>query len=267
MSYTHLAGRLIETQRSMLGESAIEIARSTEGITITDDGTVEAIEGDERAVVGELVEQYKTLLGGAAEHRLLTAAREFEDELVLPAALGGPETVTASDRSPRAGGRPTVDSASARGPSEAVSDGGTVAVDPGPEPGPSGVGHTGDGDANAGVQSDSADDPISIDNPVTVEYTVASSITEPDPGADLDDVYLMPDSTSGWQAPVTVSDAFVDVVEEATGLDEDALDAVEEYVDVERLLATLDGESGEMVSFGVEEFTVTFHRSGSLAVH
>lgn len=261
MSYTHLAGRLIETQRSMLGESAIEIARSTEGITVTDDGTVEAIEGDERAVVGELVEQYKTLLGGAAEHRLLTATREFEDELVLPAALGGPETGTASDRSPRAGGRPAVDSASGRGPSEAVSDGGTVAVDPGPEPGPSGIGHTGDG-----VQSDSAD-PISIENPVTVEYTVASSITEPDPGADLDDVYLMPDSASGWQAPVTVSDAFVDAVEEATGIDEDALHAVEEYVDVERLLATLNGESGEMVSFGVEEFTVTFHRSGSLAVH
>lgn len=266
MSYTHLAGRLIETQRSMLGESAIEIARSTEGITVTDDGTVETIEGDERAVVGELVEQYKTLLGGAAEHRLLTAAREFEDELVLPAALGGPDTVTASDRSPRAGGRPAVDSASAREPSEAVSDGGTVAVDRGSEPGPSGIGHTGDGDANAGVQSDAAD-PISTESPVTVEYTVASSITEPDPGADLDDVYLMPDSASGWQAPVTVSDAFVDAVDEATGLDEDALDAVEEYVDVERLLATLNGESGEMVSFGVEEFTVTFHRSGSLAVH
>jgi len=261
MSYTHLAGRLIETQRSMLGESAIEIARSTEGITVTDNGAVETVEGDERAVVGELVEQYTALLGGAAEQRLLTAAREFEDELVLPAALGGPETVAASDRNPAVG------SASAAGPSGAVSDGGTVAVEAVPEPGPSGVEHAGDRDADAGSQPDADEESVSIEDPVIVEYTVASSVTEPDPGADLDDVYLMPDSDSGWQAPVTVVDAFLDAADEATGIDEDALDAVEEYVDVERLLATLNDESGEMVSFGVEGFTVTFHRNGSLAVH
>jgi hypothetical protein len=267
MSYAHLAGRLIEIQRSMLGESAIKIARSTEGITVTDGGTVKAVEGDKRAVVGELAQEYTAILGEAAEQRLLAAASEFDDEIVLPAALGGPETRAANNRDPAADGRATVNSADAGGPSDAVSDGGTAAVEAAPEPGPSTTGYTGEGDASAEVQSSDDDGPVSVADPVTVEYTVASSVATLDPGTDPDDIYLMPANDRGWQAPVTVADAFVDAVAEATGLDEAALDAVGEYVDVERLLATLNDESGETVSFGVKGFTVTFHRSGSVAVH
>jgi len=100
MSYKHLAGRLIETQRSMLGEPAIEIARSTEGITVTDDGTVTGVEGEGRAVVDELARRYTDMLGDAAEMRLLAAAREFEGELALPPSLGGHADVDPTHRDP-----------------------------------------------------------------------------------------------------------------------------------------------------------------------
>lgn len=251
MSYEHLAGRLIETQRSMLGDSAIKVARSTEGVTVTDDGSVKRIDGDRRAVVGELARKYTSLLGNPAEQRLLAAASEFEDELVLPAPLGGPETVAADDRGP------TVDSASPGVPSDAVSDGGTVAVESAPETGPSASGAAGGEDG----------EDVSVAEPLTVKYTVASSITELDPGVDPENVYLMPAHDGGWRVPVSVEDAVVHAVVEATRLEEGAIDAVGEYVDSRRLLSTLSGEGGQTVSFGVEGVTVTFHRSGSLAVH
>ena len=88
MSYNHLAGRLIEIQRSMLGQPAITIAQSIEGISVSDDGNVEHIEGDGREIIGLLFERYTQMLGDPAENRLRTAAAEFE-ELDLPPALGG----------------------------------------------------------------------------------------------------------------------------------------------------------------------------------
>ena len=267
MSYAHLAGRLIETQRSMLGESAIKVARSVEGISVTDDGSVESVSGDRRAVVGELARQYTTLLGGAAEQRLMAAAGEFEDELILPAALGGPETFraeTAAD-GPAAG-----EQAGAAVAPDTVSDGGTVAAESGP-PATDDTGGEGPNaerqstDEDGGPQPDAPEKDGPVVEPVTVEYAVASST--PDRGADLGDVYLMPAHDRGWQVPVTIEDAFVDALVEATGWDADAFDGIGEYIDSERLLATLNDEEGQTVSFEVEEFTVTFHRSGSLAVH
>jgi hypothetical protein len=269
MSYAHLAGRLIETQRSMLGESAIKVARSVEGITVTDDGSVETVSGDRRAVVGELAEQYTTLLGNAAEQRLMAAAGEFEDELILPAALGGPETV----RAEMAADGPTVgeQAGNAVAP-DTVSDGGTVAAEAGPsttEPasgGETSAESQSNDDSEGGATGSRPDGDRLVTDPIKVEYTVASSAAV-EQGAPLGEIYLLPAHDRGWQVPVTVADAFVDAVVEATGLDGDAFGGIGEYVDAERLRATLNDERGKTVSFEVEEFTVTFHRSGSLAVH
>src|SRR6056297_2799373 len=100
MSYNHLAGRLIEIQRSMLGQPAITIAQSIEGLSVSSDGNVENIEGDGREIVGTLFEQYTQMLGDPAENRLRTAAAEFE-ELDLPPALGGSPADEASPEDER----------------------------------------------------------------------------------------------------------------------------------------------------------------------
>jgi hypothetical protein len=346
MSYKHLAGRLIETQRSMLGEPAIDIARSTEGITVTDDGNVAAVDGDARAAVDELARRYTGMLGEAAENRLMAAAREFEGELVLPPSLGGPEEFDAGHRDPAAHdpsgdgpaardsteadsaddaatevdsagtAAPDVDSqvtgpqtaestAPPTAPSGAVSDGGTTrVVSPTPRgpdevvsPTPGDVGRPDTtresyeraaDDANGGgatAEDTTSDDltpddtrgdeesvgsGISLSEPITVDYSVASTVPA---GAqaerDLSSVYLMPGDGSGFHAPVTVADAVVDTITDATELGREDLGEFADDIDTERLLATLAGENGETISFqlDVADLTVTFHRSGSLAVH
>ena len=112
------------------------------------------------------------------------------------------------------------------------------------------------------------DDRVTLSEPVTVEYSVASTVSA-DEDADLSSVYLMPGDGSGFKAPVAVADAVTDAITGATGLDFDDIDEFEDDIDTGRLLATLSGENGETVSFqlGVGDLTVTFHRSGSLAVH
>ncbi|MFD1586134.1 hypothetical protein ACFR9U_04005 [Halorientalis brevis] len=88
-SYERLAERLIETQRTMLGKRAVDIARSVEGIEVTDDGQVANVVDDDRATVGALVDSYVDVMGVTAQSRLTEVAQEYED-LVLPANLGGP---------------------------------------------------------------------------------------------------------------------------------------------------------------------------------
>jgi hypothetical protein len=267
MSYEHLAGRLIETQRSMLGPSAVEIARSTGGIAVDDDGTVTEIEDDKRAAVGTLARRYVDMLGDAAEDRLHSAAREFEDELVLPPALGGPDP---SERPAvdRAAPEPVGTDAPGRPVAGAVSDGGTVTVEPA---------SAGDQFADAvdpsaepatGPEPANATETGTVPEPVTVEYTVASDLDAALADENvLASVYLLPESDDGWQAPVSVERAVVDLVSETTTLHEAAVDSLVAAIDPARLVATFDGEAGETVSFVHGGITVTFHRSGSLAVH
>jgi len=250
MSYKHLAGRLIETQRSMLGKSALEIARSVEGISVDNDGSVTAVTGDRRAVLETLSQRYMDVLGSAAETRLLAAAREFEDELVLPPTLGGPDD--------------TADPATADSDSTAtgaLSDGGTVSFQPPTGTDAAGVDTTGQTDAEKALQ-----DVASIPEPMKVEYTVTSSIPDAT-DTDLDSVYLMPLEDDGWQAPISVTEAVTESLSNATDLGGEGIDAFVDAIDSHRLLATLDDENGETVSFYFEGVTVTFHRSGSLAIH
>jgi len=253
MSYKHLAGRLIETQRSMLGKSALEIARSVEGISVDDDGSVTAVTGDRRAVLETLSQRYMDVLGSAAETRLLAAAREFEDELVLPPTLGGPD-----DTVDPATADPDGADATATG---ALSDGGTVSFQPPTGTDAAGVDAVGQTDAEKALQ-----DVASIPEPMKVEYTVTSSIPDAT-DTDLDSVYLMPLDDDGWQAPISVAEAVTEGLSNATDLGSDGIDAFVDAIDSHRLLATLDDENGETVSFYFEGVTVTFHGSGSLAIH
>jgi hypothetical protein len=320
MTYEHLTGRLVETQRSMLGESAIEIARSVDGVTVTDDGNVTAVDGDGRDVVAELAGRYVDVLGKPAEQRLAAAAREFEEELVLPPVLGGPDESpagvgesdadgTAGDESDPDGTdddesdvagvelgpeRPPEDRPARHGPAAAagstgaVSDGGTVtlhsptpagtaefssAVEP--SPGETGVEESStqsepeagdDGEAADESESDTDDD--SDSGPLIVRYSVATDLEDTDLAtANLESVYLLPTGESGWQVPVTVADAVVNAVAERTDFDDEQQYELTDSIDTERLFRTLAGENGETVSFHEADVTVTFHRSGSLAVH
>ena len=200
MSYKHLAGRLIETQRSMLGGPAIDIARSTDGISVTGDGTVTGIEGDGREVVDELAHRYTDMLGDAAESRLLAAAAEFEDELALPPSLGGPGEFADGHRDPAAHDPTGTSSvAEARGPTASdpadgpstsgVTDGATTSdATEGPTASdPAGDGSTGavsdGGTVDVGSDGDSSGGPSRVVSPTPSGPGEVASPTSSGPGA------------------------------------------------------------------------------------
>lgn len=271
MSYKYLTGRLIETQRSMIGEPAIRVARSIDGLDVTDDGTVKAIEGDGYEVVAELSDRYTDILGNAAADRLVAAANEFADDLLLPPALGGPEDPVAAARDERTDQPRPAGAASDAASVGVASDGGTVAMQSGADGAqgaPAADAERLTSPARPGTQSADQGQDVCVPEPRTFEYTLASAIPEDDYAAtSLTSVYLMPAGDSEWQAPVTVEAAVVDAVSEATDLAAADVPTPSESIDRERLFATLNDDYGETVSFGVAGVTVTFHRSGSLAVH
>lgn len=271
MSYKYLAGRLIETQRSMIGEPAVRVAQSIEELAVTDDGTVRAVDGDGYNVVAELSDRYTDILGNAAEDRLVAAANEFEADLLLPPALGGPEDPADGLRDGAAARPNSAGEASDPASVGVASDGGTVAMHADAH------GASGTQDettenpsepSGPATQSDGPEPEVSVPEPVTFEYTLASSISDAEYAeTDLASAYLMPEGDSEWQTPVTIEAAVVDAITTATDLAAADVPTPIDSIDRERLFATLDDEYGETVSFGVAGVTVTFHRSGSLAVH
>lgn len=275
MSYKHLAGRLVETQRSMLGQPAIEIAQSIDGITVTDDGNVTSVEGDERETIDELVEQYTDVLGGPARGRLQTAAAEFEDELDLPPSLGGPEDSADTGD----GGE---DEESSEPPGTPI----TVRSPRGPDPG--GREETAQLTAEATVEirrsireavtgttsgalrerNGSSDAGASLGEPVIVNYTTPrNSAREDYASGDLASVFLLIEDEDGWQSPITVQDAVLDAVVEATDLRRDHLGDVADYVDPDCVLSVLGSDGAVPISFEVEGLTVTLHPGGMLQLH
>jgi hypothetical protein len=268
MSYTHLAGRLIETQRSMLGQPAIDIAQSVEGLTVTDDGNVTGIDGDERAVVGVLADRYARMLGTAAEARLRTAAEEFADELLLPPALGGPEDAD-DDAETDAPADRTAPVSTAAEPAEPAADT-AQAVEPSD-------GETTDGETTdengAGPpvllthdELEDADPPAG--GTVLVEYQPLTDFDGIDPEKrDLGSVYLVRSIEADWMVPISVEDAIIDAVAGATDLGREDLDEVAAYVDSEQVLSVLGTGSGVSSSFEVEDHTVRVFASGTVRIH
>ena len=145
MSYERLADELIETQRSMLGQRAINVAQSVPGL-LFDDGAVIEVDGGEdhdRTVIGTLVDEYVSIMGQSAHNRLDGVADEYADDLVLPENLGGPadlddadtgspDTATPDAAKPAAADGDTATAGGADGP--ASDSGGASAAEDGYEP-------------------------------------------------------------------------------------------------------------------------------------
>lgn len=280
MSYKHLAGRLVETQRSMLGQPAIEIAQSVDGLTVTDDGNVTSIGGDERVTIDELVERYGEVLGGPARARLQTAAGEFEEELDLPPSLGGPDQPEEadetgdsdeSDSGDEGPDEPPGTPIEVRSPRESEHTGGGEPVELTAE---ATIGTRGSmrevvtATALGVTRRRDADGGATLREPTIVNYTTPKTIVrEDETGGNLASIFLLIEDEDGWQSPITVEDAVLDAVVEATDLRRDELGDLVDYVDPECVLSVLGSEGAVPISFGVEGLTVTLHPGGMLQLH
>lgn len=87
MSYESLIQDLITSQRDFVGESAAAVARDVAGLTLTDDGGVDTINGDPVEVVDALVTIYEENLGLVATSAIESVAEDYRDDLELPRSL------------------------------------------------------------------------------------------------------------------------------------------------------------------------------------
>lgn len=87
MSYEALIEDLVSSQADIIGKEAINVARGIDGLEVTDDGSIERIDGDPIAVVDALVSAYVDDLGGAATVTMKGVAGSYADELDLPTAI------------------------------------------------------------------------------------------------------------------------------------------------------------------------------------
>ena len=225
-SYERLAERLIETQRTMLGKRAVDIARAVDGIDVTDDGQVADIRDDDRAVIGALVDSYVDVMGVTAQTRLTEVAREYED-LVLPENLGGPEADSDDEAE------------------HPAADGSAGADDEDPEIVTNlwGEAHTSNGT-----------EPDSDPNPIDIVET------------DLDAIYVTVEDETGSPARVPLSQAIVDTMVDDTDLERGHLDHPGTYVDAIQVVRLVDADPGTYLSFGVEGHEVHLHQDGSMTI-
>ncbi len=80
------------------------------------------------------------------------------------------------------------------------------------------------------------------------------------------DVYIMsPSGDEEWVNPTPARTAIVEVVTDATDLDDGDIDDLDAYVELEDLRAVLDGGDGEL-TFDVEGHGVTVSSDGDIDV-
>jgi hypothetical protein len=256
MSYTHLAGRLIEVQRSMLGQPAITIAQSIDGLRVSPDGNVTAIDSDKGEVIATLFDRYTDILGDPAENRLRTAAIEFEDELALPPNLASTTEDTDEPTDFKSDtDAPSQDlSASETEPDDRIDDATSIEIQsPGDQ---ESTNSTLKAKTDAGTRRTA----------VRKEYTIQNG-SEPAAGdhSDLTSVYLLREE-SGWQVPISVEEAITDAVAEEAGLGDDELGQVGDYTEAGEILSVLGSETETVASFEVGHAIVVVHPSGTIAV-
>lgn len=81
------------------------------------------------------------------------------------------------------------------------------------------------------------------------------------------EVYIMCDKVDEeWVSPTPVGVAISEAVVDATDLDDDDLDDLESYVDIDDLRALLDGDEEDELSFAVEGHEVTISEDGDIDV-
>lgn len=254
MSYNHLAGRLIEIQRSMLGQPAITIAQSIEGLSVSDDGNVKRIESDGCEIIGTLFDRYTQMLGEPAENRLQTAAAEFE-ELDLPPELGGSAADTSSTEQSRR--------------DEAVDDGATSIEiqspsadrETRPDTTPADVVTETDADSKQGTDGEEPEI-----GTLRWEYTIQGGTYANGEGtSDLRECYLLREE-DGWQVPISVEEAIVDAVATTAGRRDEDIGRIDEYTEPAEILSVLGSETETVTSFEIGDAVVVVHPSGTIAV-
>lgn len=87
--YVRLVQAAIDREADVLGERrAVELAGAVEGLTVDDGGDVVAIDRSGPAVLGDLIEEYKTESGEIAAfivaRRLENVLAEFDERPALP---------------------------------------------------------------------------------------------------------------------------------------------------------------------------------------
>jgi hypothetical protein len=261
MSYERLATALIETQQSMLGQRAINVAQSIDGLAVDDDGSATEIDGGDdhdRAVIAALVDEYVSIMGQSAHNRLDDVADEFADDLLLPENLGGPAELPAASAG-ESGTAPATESA---------------AVDDGPGTGEAtATGTAADADAPPGAPpaADAEYEPADPDEVVTNIWGEEHASEDESPNADpsdvdIESVYITVTDDGGWEQPIPISRAIVRAVTNVTDLGEDDLADLSTYVETHRIVRLLETDATDPVSFEVEGHDVTLHADGGIHV-
>ena len=233
MSYEHLAGRLIETQRSLLGQRAVDIAQSVDGLSVTDDGTVADVADEDREVLAALVDEYTAVLGQPAESRFRAAISEFEDEVVLPENLGGPtDPPTAdSDGADEAAGAADADTDGVAGSQQLVRPAAKIET--------------------------------------VVEYSTPphTNLTEDiDATDDLASVYVVTEDEHGCEWRLPVEDAILNAVTSVTDISVEEVDALQEYVDTGVFEAAPGDDGTNAVSLEIEGHRVELQPHGDVHI-
>lgn len=244
-SYERLAERLVETQRTVIGKRAVDIARSVEGLSVTDDGAVEDVADDDRTVLDELVRAYTDVMGESARTRLTDVASEYDD-LTLPETLGGPpdaeETAT--------------DTVLAVDESEAE-DATAAEVD----------------DAVAAAEDDTAaeDDSEEVVTNIWGEDVAAETEASADPSpidvveGSFATIYVTVTGERG-EGPVPIGQLIVDAVIAETDLGPDELDRLSTYVSADEIVALAEDPNRSSLSFSIEGHEVRLDADGSVTV-
>ncbi len=237
-SYERLAERLIETQRTMIGKRAVDIARSVDGLSITDDGAVEDVADDDRTVLDDLVRSYVDVMGDSARTRLTDVASEYED-LTLPATLGGPPAGETAD-----GDQTTGESADAATAAE-VDDAVAAAED-----------DTAEGDVVTDIWGDDVATETEADaDPAAIDVVDGSLAT----------IYVNVTGDRG-QGPVPVGQLIVDAVVAETDLDPDEMDRLSKYVSADEIVALAEDPNRSSLSFSVEGHEIRLDEDGTVTV-
>jgi len=233
MSYEHLAGRLIETQRSLLGQRAVDIAQSVDGLSVTDDGTVADVADEDREVLAALVDEYTAVLGQPAESRFQAAISEFEDEVVLPENLGGPADPPAAD------GDGTEEATGAADTDTDEVVGGQQLVRP----------------------ATKVETVVEYSTPPHTDLTEEIDATD-----DLASVYVVAEDGNGCEWRLPVEDAVLNAVTSVTDLSVGEVDALQEYVDTGVFEADPEDDGTDAVSLEIEGHRVELQPHGDVHI-
>jgi hypothetical protein len=216
----------------MIGKRAVDIARSVDGLSVTDDGAVADVADDDRTVLDALVRSYVDVMGDSARTRLTDVASEYDD-LTLPETLGGPPA-TDADATPDEGAT-------------------AAAVD----------------DAVTAAEDDSADEAVVTDIWGEDVAADADPSAEPSPidvvEGSFATIYVNVTGDRG-RGPVPVGQLIVDAVVAETDLDADDLDNLSAYVSADEIVALAEDPNRSSLSFSVEGHDVRIDADGSVTV-